>query len=128
MAAGINPKDFKCLFHWFAKSVDAQQWMGELRMAGIGNRTAGKDVDKQSNCASLFRETWVPFYNKHHKDQKIKFEQSALLTRSSVVSTEDVAAISRAYSEAKKNSGQSDTFMNIHVEHLHLNIFMNINT
>ena len=45
--------------------------MQELRDAGVGNKSKGKDQDTIDNLANLWSEKWVPLYNKHNRSKSI---------------------------------------------------------
>jgi len=76
--ASVGKKDFMKIFTWLVSedsAVDVKRWMRDLRQAGLGSCSRGKNKE---NIAKMKRviDKWMCLYNKHHKDQIISCKPS----------------------------------------------------
>ena len=74
--AHVLKTDFKKMFSWLVGEkcqVDCAKWMKDLRNAGLGNCSRGKNVDNIAKMQAVIRN-WVGLFNKHHKTDQIQFQ------------------------------------------------------
>jgi len=78
----VAREDVNKVFSWLCDDdceVAANKWMKDLRFAGMGNSTRGKNVEAITKMTKVLGN-WVRLYNKHHKSAKIKLQPGWLFS------------------------------------------------
>ena len=74
--ARLSRQNFNEIYSWLCDpdcEVDKKKWMNDLRTAGIGNSSRGKNVAAIAKVTKVIAN-WVDLYNKHHKSAEIKLQ------------------------------------------------------